>query len=86
MEDRTLPSTVTWISGNDDWDTAADWSTGMVRVKQEFTWDVKASRLVEFYRATVNATGSDAVQANHRAAGGRRGALLQPTSAPARAT
>jgi hypothetical protein len=29
-EDRTLPSTVTWIGGSGDWDTAANWSTHVV--------------------------------------------------------
>jgi hypothetical protein len=30
LEDRTVPSTVTWIGGNGDWDVASNWSTGAV--------------------------------------------------------
>ncbi len=30
LEELTLPSTVTWIGGSGDWDTAANWSTGLV--------------------------------------------------------
>jgi hypothetical protein len=30
LEDRTVPSTVTWVSGNGDWDVASNWSTGTV--------------------------------------------------------
>jgi hypothetical protein len=30
LEDRTLPSAVTWIAGNGDWDVASNWSTGAV--------------------------------------------------------
>jgi hypothetical protein len=30
LEDRTVPSTVTWVGGNGDWDVANNWTTGAV--------------------------------------------------------
>src|SRR6516162_5949358 len=31
LEERALPSTVTWIGGSGDWDTASNWSDGTTK-------------------------------------------------------